>query len=1357
MKSVFSRKVAGRKDVALEVSFVLLALLMLCGWSGCSGCTERNEVTVEAKKLSDPSFLKSRPEVEPFATGFVLHNALPGFTRDELLPLKKGGLLVMDREKGFQNLDFPAQDKIGPVQCLAFEDGLQKKRLWVGTMFNGTYVLDFPSLAISEHYTLESTGIKGRAVSLSKNKLMFDPSGEVDREDMKKLSFLSSRGLYLKLNTEFFHVRSMDWPEFTVYTYGSHDLVHAGRTGPSGMDKVTLVTGLPDNTINDIVIDGDTLWIAAGRLGDKGLAGGIASFRNGEFTPRHPNSVFNKARRFNFQRSNAGYSLCKHGGRLWSGWAEIRGPKPWGGVSGNLLSFTGNGLEKDQWQDFTNPSCINPRNFSSTLHVSVPDVSPVRIAEGQTVQQCVAAATFGLNSINKMGTPGRKASGSGLRVICPQGLKALVLKEYLDNQQPAPGSPSSNNLFAVDTLHDRESGKVYAFAGTDAGLYAAELTSRLRRYFYEPPKSPAPAVLVGSDRSLGFYRSGEVLHGMTVGSAAWPPCLPDLFVKEVRVTDAGDKDNLELWVGTHGGAAYYSGPLESITDCSAWKRFYYHVDTGRMKPSSNSAPGPAGTEGLITVNSILPVEASGRKLVLMGLSKGSLLVGKTGAIKRALPDAARMFPQSPLDSIRLHRSAVYENSLETISLSDASVLNLYTREFHRKECSIRNPRCLAGDTALNWKHFDSMMDRIVKNDFTPTICLSAIPFIMYKDFYPKDPCDPPDPENPACSPSRKDWDFSRWENLVFAMVDHLYRRYGREKASQWVMEVWNEPAIEWEWRWNQTWAADYSVLYEHSKKAVQACNRFWDREHPSTAGMDISVAGPAWHGDPALPDARMEKMIETMKQKQLRPRPFTTHIYPFRRMSMGPYYEKAQQYMEEHEMEAPVYVTEYSPVMTQTHDGIGTLASGELSALFLLRSLQDLYHLDSPPRMMHFLEIQSPIFGARSNWAGMFSYLGAQQWAPRPLFNAMILAAQAGTIKVPVNVKGEPHSFARYDPRTGKIMLFVMDTNIQKLWQKMKNYNKPGKTSLELMIRGLPRKSYRVREFVIDSNHNNFLTAHWRAGSPPEPSKEEAGKIRRASMIKPLAASNVALPETIEGSSLQATLSMEKESIYAIELTPSPVLGTSGSTIESLRLAANKGGDVEVNWLGGGKEYGKRYLQSVRAWQRTDVKKAPANARQDKKALSASCTALTRFNGDTVKITFKKHSENVLLLQASVPASSGREANSRTINIGSWDGKTLACAGDLQGGLHIISRDKEGTLVYRKLAPRRDSGGFNYYRAGPEKPVSSYGPFPARKPARPAMAVDGKGNVHVCWIERDPAGDDPRAANAVMYTCLREG
>jgi hypothetical protein len=1084
----------------------------------------------------------------------MLHNAYPNFVSDEFSAARGSGVILFDpRNNALLKTVGDDETGTGPwtVRSLAFEKGEGGIFLWVGTFFDGAYKVAIPGGTVREHYTLDSTGISGRAVSLSGDGLVFKPDTELAGQDIKSLQSLVKRGLYLRLNTETFQVTELKWPEFKVYTYGgSHDPLHAGRAGDEGLDKVVILTGLPNNIVNDIMTDGDTIWFATGLTGDKGLSGGLTYYRDGRFNSLYPNAVFNKKLRFHRQHSNVALAVTGGEGRVWSGWSEIRGFKPWGGVSGNLISFTGHGLDEKEWRDLSRRVGVNAEGYAPVLHTSVPALAPVEMRRGDTVEQCVAAGTFFMNNALKgMGYPGRHAwGGGGLRVICDWRLRVLVAKSFDNRGRPEKGSPPSNAIFAIDVAEGDKENKVFAVAGTDAGLYFTELNSQYREYFYEPPQAPEPAIRIGSNHLLGEPRTGEVLHGLTVGAGSWPPCLPDLFVQDVLVQEGlTPGSDPVIWAATYRGLARYAGPIdeEALTDCGNWS-WYLFVDGPEGAGVLPSSPENGGREsGRIENARLLPVsaidfaETNDGPLLAIGTGYKWFMLNAGVAISRIIDEAEREFHERPVTHVRLLYSTVYENPQESVILSDHATTNLYTQKFHEKECDIDEPRCLAGDTALNWSRLDRMVDEIVALDLTPTFCISTFPFLVYRDFVKDGPvsCRPPDPERPECSPSRTKWDFRKWENMIFAIVDHFYGRYGRERVSAWTVEVWNEPAVQWLWPWTETWAEDYAELFKHTQRAIRACDGQWDKKAPGSAGNHIRLAGPAWHGDPALPGKRLKRMMRELEKIKAKPDILTAHVYTFQSMDMTPWYERAQEIMRGEGFSQPLAVTEYGPVMAMSHDGIGTLAASELSALFLVKSLHGLYQSSSPPEMMYMLDIQSMGAGPASNWPGVANYLGTGDAAPRPLFNLMTLAAQAGKLPLDVETDGDVSAFGRYDSLSGKIMIFAYRTRIEKPWKQTIDYQDRGEIEIALDIKGLKEGPYRVREFKIDSKHANSLTALWRAGSPDQPAEEQVASIKRESKLAPLPEREKFFPD-VGRDVMSIVVIMEDDSICVVELTP---------------------------------------------------------------------------------------------------------------------------------------------------------------------------------------------------------------------------
>ncbi len=81
-------------------------------------------------------------------------------------------------------------------------------------------------------------------------------------------------------------------------------------------------------------------------------------------------------------------------------------------------------------------------------------------------------------------------------------------------------------------------------------------------------------------------------------------------------------------------------------------------------------------------------------------------------------------------------------------------------------------------------------------------------------------------------------DYQKWSTLVYELVTHCTKKYGRAEAATWDWEVWNEPDIGY---WHGT-PDEYDKLYDHTAAAIK-------RALPAAR-----VGGPASTG-PASPKA----------------------------------------------------------------------------------------------------------------------------------------------------------------------------------------------------------------------------------------------------------------------------------------------------------------------------------------------------------------------------------------------------------------------------------------------------------------------------------------------------------------------
>jgi len=1263
--------------------------------------------------------------IPPFTTGINVHNGHIFAKHEELEDKWRGRGLIAYRPADGKVLRNIRQSGDNSFTVISVRSDNQRNKIWAGTRFDGVLEISLKE-GITGHYTAQSTGVTGRAVDISKKEMKFEPDVPVSDEKIKWIEDRVQSGLYIRLNTEVFQIKDIDWPNIKVRTRkGSHDLLHAGRVGP--YDSAIILTGLPSDSVNDIAIDGDTVWLAAGKMGDKGMAGGIAWMRDGNWQSRQPNSMYNRWGRFHWIRSNAALAVERQGRRTWSGWAEIRGLKPFGGVSGNLLNFIGDGSKKDHWRDFTRQIGVFAEGYAPVLHTSVTSIAPAGIKRGDTVEECVVAGTMSMNNpMGGMGHPGRHAwGGGGLRMICGWKLAGLVYKEYEDGL-PVTGAPPSNAVYAVDVLETDD--EVYAIAGTDAGLYVVELSSRYRDYFYERPDAPGLLVKVGAENLMGENRKGETVHGFEVGSEGWPSCLPDLIVSDVKVEHGGSPGILKILAATYCGIAEYEGKIteESISDCSKWT-WHVPISDGNTISFIETSPlekGKLQETDVIPVSSIDALDTGKGPVYVMGTGLKHIVPGTVPGLMEERERALEKYPQDSITHVRLLYSTIYENPQESLIFADASSINLYTERFHKRVCTIQDPRCLAGDTTLNWKRLDEMTDALVEKGLVPTFCISTFPYLVYRDAVKEgDTCSPPDPENPSCSPSRSGWDLRGWENMMFALTDHFYHRYGREKVSEWTIEVWNEPAVEWLWPWQESFAEDYRIIYESTARAVHACDTYWSGPGEKKEAPGIRLAAPAWHGDPVPVDERFDRVLTSINNSVSLPDLITMHIYPITSMNMGPFYGAAINRLAEHNIERPMAVTEYAPVMALSHDGIGTHALGEVPALFEAESLSSMLSMKRPPEMLYALDFQSSSFGTDSNWPGLTNSVGEGMYAPRPLYNFRILASQAGGIVLPVKTEGDAGAFAMHDPYSEKTMVFVWRSSISEPHLETVNYQERSTATVGLQLNIPGEGRFRTREFKIDGSNNNFLTALWEAGSPPSPGDDLTSRIMNGSELSALTEGEKYFAESVQGGKVSAKVGVEDNSIYVLEIAPSAVIHENDDKISGLKIEA-VGQDIVIDWQTESGAFRKVFDRSVPGW-------GDAGPLADTFKAAAGCENTVMFNGKEVSI--------------------GQDELSKALPVNVKEGG-LSCMPDKRGTLHVLFAGEDGKVRYVKATPLMpDDGDLKWVFTG-NRTISNYPGHETTRPSLPSIAIDEENGVHMVFA--DTYEEDGGLKSAVRYLHL---
>ena len=130
-----------------------------------------------------------------------------------------------------------------------------------------------------------------------------------------------------------------------------------------------------------------------------------------------------------------------------------------------------------------------------------------------------------------------------------------------------------------------------------------------------------------------------------------------------------------------------------------------------------------------------------------------------------------------------------------------------------------------GNPVYNFSYVDQIYDGLLAHGVKPFIELGFMPKklaatpVLHAFWYKPSPAPPKD--------------YAKWDALITAFTKHLVDRYGLDEVSQWYLEVWNEPNIDF-WA-GEPKQATYFELYDHTARAVKAVSPRLRVGGPATA------------------------------------------------------------------------------------------------------------------------------------------------------------------------------------------------------------------------------------------------------------------------------------------------------------------------------------------------------------------------------------------------------------------------------------------------------------------------------------------------------------------------------------------
>lgn len=461
----------------------------------------------------------------------------------------------------------------------------------------------------------------------------------------------------------------------------------------------------------------------------------------------------------------------------------------------------------------------------------------------------------------------------------------------------------------------------------------------------------------------------------------------------------------------------------------------------------------------------------------------------------------------------------------------------------------------AGRPVYDWTRLDAIMDELTRPGIEPFVQASFMPQALSSQ---------PDPYTPTLVKSGlpRDMvsggafyppkDYRKWEGLIEAWAHHSGERYGVQRASSWLWELWNEPESPY-WRGTKE---EYFRLYDHFAAAVK-------RALPTARVGGPHVTDPGWKNG----DVFMREFLEHCRSGRNAatgatgaPLDFiafhakgTTKLDERRRvqMNLGNHLKTIDTYARiiasfPQFAKLPVYIGESDPegcagcpaTLDPERDYRRTSQFAAYTAASFMRK-QDLMARSG-------VELQGAV-----SWAFTFS---EQPWfnglralttneVELPVFNAFVMFSKLGRTRVAVDapsmapvdaiitgsVRGEPDIGAAATFNDAKTRLSILLWNYHDVAGGYDDVR-----DVRLSLAGLPAgtRAMRAVELAVDEYSGNAYTAWLAMGSPQPPSVEQVAKLHAAAKMR-------AVPRGItRGSSGAAELRLRlpRQSVKLVEV-----------------------------------------------------------------------------------------------------------------------------------------------------------------------------------------------------------------------------
>jgi xylan 1,4-beta-xylosidase len=402
-----------------------------------------------------------------------------------------------------------------------------------------------------------------------------------------------------------------------------------------------------------------------------------------------------------------------------------------------------------------------------------------------------------------------------------------------------------------------------------------------------------------------------------------------------------------------------------------------------------------------------------------------------------------------------------------------------------------------GRPVYNFSYVDQIYDGVLANGVKPFVELSFMPNKLaakpvFQAFWYKPDVSPP-----------KDW--SRWDGLITAFVQHLIDRYGVEEVATWYFEVWNEPNLDF-WA-GQPRQSSYWELYDHTALAVKKVDH------------RLRIGGPA-----TAQAAWVDAFIQHCVQQKIPLDFVSTHVYgndraqdvfgtnediPRDRMVCRAVSKVHEQIRASAAPALPLIWSEFNASYKNESDVTDSVYMGPWLA-DMVRQCDGLVDMMSYWTFSDVFEEQGVV---KTPFYGGYGLL-AEDDIPKPAYAAFALLHKLGDQRLMLN------SDSALLTRTADGSL------VMALW----NYAPPGQSgpSKNLTVRFQHTTAANAALLRLDAEHEDFHGAYVKMGSPVYPTPAQIHELRRAT--------EMAAPETRVLKNNELTVEIPAQGLVLIEL-----------------------------------------------------------------------------------------------------------------------------------------------------------------------------------------------------------------------------